>query len=157
MKCMAGPHLLLMYSDANENERLWVKVEQSPQTRSGAANKSPQLGGKKPLLLQTHLNNASSAQQLTPARENGFSTPSPGAAGRAGGGSQVVCLDDFPKACDNVGPSLSVCTWGVGGGGGSCIRGGPVSAAHPPPPSLKPPRRTGAKRKIPPTPSTVAG
>lgn len=42
MKYVAGSHLLLMYSDANENERLWVKVEQSPQTcRRRHRNKSP--------------------------------------------------------------------------------------------------------------------
>lgn len=37
MKYMAGSHFSLMYSDVNENERLWVKVEQSLQTWSSAA------------------------------------------------------------------------------------------------------------------------
>lgn len=50
---MAWSHFSLMYSDANENERLWVKVEQSLQTCNSAVNKSPQLRGKT-FLLQRH-------------------------------------------------------------------------------------------------------
>lgn len=53
MKYMAGSHFSLMYSDANENERLWVKVEQSLQTCSIAASNSPQLRGET-FLLQRH-------------------------------------------------------------------------------------------------------
>ena len=50
MKYTAGSHFSLMYSDANENERLRVKVEQSLETRGSASNKSPQLSGKTFLL-----------------------------------------------------------------------------------------------------------
>lgn len=46
IKYMAGAHFSLMYSDANENERLGVKVDQPLQTHSCAANKCPQLRGK---------------------------------------------------------------------------------------------------------------
>lgn len=51
MEYMAGSHFSLMYSDVYENERLWVKVEQSPLTHSSAANKFLQYRGK----LQRHL------------------------------------------------------------------------------------------------------
>lgn len=96
----------------------------------------------------------------TPAGKRFLNAVSWGAVGCGGvrwrGGSQVVCLDDFPRACDNVGPSLSVCT--REGGGGWQLYPGRSHQCHPPTTTNPPtPRRTGAKRKIPPTPNTVAG
>lgn len=55
------------------------------------------------------------------------------------GSSQVVCLDDFPKACDNVGPSLSVCSREVVGGGWQLYPGRSHQFPQPPPPTLQPP------------------
>ena len=97
MKYMAGSHFSLMYSDVNENERLWVKVEQSLQTCSSAANKSPRLREKN---LVSQGNSKICPQNSYTVQETFKCTSCLGSWG------SCLCFPVFLKSLEDMNPSF---------------------------------------------------